>query len=222
VPAQPLVVVLDHGADDLSALAEALGEAGARVVVTAEKRAALVADGLVIAGRARAADVMPALRAIGADQVVDRRLAGGRPVLAVGVGMHVMFAEVVQDGSAVEGLGEWAGVVDSLDAPAGHAEVEVPEGSALFGGLDGARFPVAHEHAARTFPLLDDWPADTRLVVPLVTWSRGDERFVVAIENGPLVGLQVHPESAGEPGAQVLARWVSSLPTTAPATDPSE
>ncbi|WP_421741833.1 imidazole glycerol phosphate synthase subunit HisH [Cellulomonas sp.] len=216
MPAQPLVVVLDHGADDLSALAEALTGAGARVVVTAEKRAALVADGLVIAGRARAADVMPALRAIGADQVVDRRLAGGRAVLAVGVGMHVMFTEVVQDGSAVEGLGEWVGVVDAVGAPAGPAEVEVPEGSALFAGLEDARFHVALEHAARAFPLLDDWPADTRLVVPLVTWSRGDERFVVAVENGPLVGLQVHPESSGEPGAQVLARWVSSLPATAP------
>jgi glutamine amidotransferase len=214
VPAQPLVVVLDHGADDLSALAEALTAAGARVVVTAEKRAALDADGLVIAGRARAADVMPALRAIGADQVVDRRLAGGRAVLAVGVGMHVMFTEVVQDGTATDGLGEWAGVVGT--APAGPTEVEVPQGSALFAGLEDARFHVALEHAARAFPLLEDWPADTHLVVPLVTWSRGDDRFVVAVENGPLVGLQVHPEISGEPGAQVLARWVSSLPTTTP------
>ncbi|WP_235518635.1 imidazole glycerol phosphate synthase subunit HisH [Cellulomonas sp. Leaf334] len=216
MPAQPLVVVLDHGADDHGPLAQALTSAGAHVVVTADKRTALVADGLVIAGRAPAADVMPALRAIGADQVVDRRLAGGRAVLALGVGMHVMFTDVVRDGAVTEGLGEWAGVVDSVDAPPGEVAVQVPAGSALFEGLDGAGFHLPDARAPRTFPLLDDWPADTRLVVPLVTWSSGGERFVVAVENGPLVALAVHPESSGPAGAAVLARWVSSLRPTAP------
>ena len=214
MPAQPLVVVLDHGLDDHASLAEALTRAGARVVVTADKRSALAADGLVIASSATAAGLMPALRAVGADQVVDRRLAGGRPVLAVGVGMHVMFAETVQDGTATEGLGEWAGVVDEVGAPQDPAGVEVPPGSALFAGLEESRFDVSHPHAARTFPLLEDWPADTRLVVPLVTWSTGGERFVVAVENGPLVALHLDPVSSGPAGAEVLARWVSSLPVT--------
>jgi glutamine amidotransferase len=216
VPAQPLVVVLDHGVDDHTQLAEALTRAGARVVVTADKRTALAADGLVIAGRGAAAEVMPALRAAGADQVVDRRLAGGRPVLAVGVGMHVMFTEVVQDGTTTQGLGEWAGVVDAVEPAPVPAAVEVPAGSALFAGLQDARFDVSHPHAARTFPLLEDWPADTRLVVPLVAWSTGDERFVVAVENGPLVALHLDPATSGAAGAEVLARWVSSLPVTAP------
>ncbi|WP_456786371.1 imidazole glycerol phosphate synthase subunit HisH [Cellulomonas sp. P5_C5] len=219
MPAQPLVVVLDHGADDsasLAPLAQALTDAGAQVVVTADKRTALVADGLVIAGSAPAAAVMPALRAMGADQVVDRRLAGGRAVLAIGVGMHVMFTEVVQDGAVTEGLGEWVGVVDSVGAPGGEVAVEASDESALFAGLQDARFDVPHEHAARTFPLLDDWPADTRLVVPRVAWSTGDERIVVAIENGPLVALQLRPESSGAAGATVLARWVATLPTRPP------
>ena len=40
--------------------------------------------------------------------------------------------------------------------------------------------------------------------------------FVAAVENGPLVALQLRPESSGDAGATVLARWVSSLPSTAP------
>lgn len=220
VPAQPLVVVLDHGADDHAPLAQALTAAGARVEVTADKRTALVADGLVIAGRARAADVMPALRRLGADQVVDRRLAGGRAVLAIGVGMHVMFTDVVEDGAVTEGLGEWAGIVDSVDTPPGEVAVREPAGSTLFDGLDGARFHLPDARAPRTFPLLDEWPADTRLVVPVVAWPAGDERFVVAVENGPLVALAVHPESSGEAGATVLARWISSLSPLAPSTSP--
>lgn len=214
VPSQPLVVVLDHGADDHTRLAEALTSAGARVVLTADKQTALAADGLVIAGTAPAADVMRALIALGADQVVDRRLAGGRPVLAIGVGMHLMFTQVVQDGTGTDGLGEWAGVVRAVNAPQEPAAVEAPAGSALFAGLEDALFDISREHAAVTFPLLDDWPADTRLVVPLVTWSTGSERFVVAVENGPLVALHLDPASPGTPGTDVLARWVSSLPVT--------
>jgi glutamine amidotransferase len=210
VPAQPLVVVLDLGADDdHTQLAEALGRAGARVEVTSDKRTALVADGLVVAGSGAYADVMAALRALGADQVVDRRLAGGRAVLAIEVGMHVMFAE----GSGVEGLGEWPGVVEPAPL-AGSVPVEVPDGTRLFVGLQGAGFHFAHPHAARAFPLIETWPEETRLVVPVVTWSAGPERVVAAVENGPLTALQLRPEHSGDPGDQVLARWVASLPTT--------
>ncbi|WP_456846033.1 imidazole glycerol phosphate synthase subunit HisH [Cellulomonas sp. P5_C6] len=209
MPAQPLVVVLDHGPDDHAPLLEALAGAGAQVEVTADKRAALAADGVVIAGSGPFADVVAGLLAVGADQVVDRRLAGGRPVLAIGVGMHVMFAA----GPGAEGLGEWPGSVEPV-AAAGRAQVEVPARSRLFVDLDDAEFHFAHAHAARTFPLLDDWPADTRLVVPVVVWSAGPDRFVAAVENGPLTALQLHPEHSGDAGARVLARWVDSLPTT--------
>jgi len=211
VPALPLVVVLDHGPDDHAPLAEALTRAGAHVEITADKRTALAADGLVVAGSRSFAEVMAGVLAVSGDQVVDRRLAGGRAVLAIGVGMHVMFAA----GPGAEGLGEWPGVVEPVE-PAAATPVEVTDASRLFADLDEAEFHFAHTHAARTFPLLDDWPADTRLVVPVVTWSAGPARFVAAVENGPLTALQLRPERSGDAGAQVLARWVASLP--APAT----
>jgi len=216
VPALPLVVVLDHGPDDHAPLAQALARAGAHVEITADKRTALAADGLVVAGSRSFADVVAGVLAVGGDQVVDRRLAGGRPVLAVGVGMHVMFAA----GPGAEGLGEWPGVVEPVE-PAGASPVEVTDGSRLFADLDEAEFHFAHPHAARTFPLLDDWPADTRLVVPVVTWSSGADRFVAAVENGPLTALQLRPELSGDAGAQVLARWVASLPAPATTGDPA-
>ena len=85
----------------------------------------------------------------------------------------------------------------------------------LFADLEDAEFHFAHAHAARTFPLLDDWPADTRLVVPVVVWSAGPERFVAAVENGPLTALQLRPEHSGAAGDLVLERWVASLPIPA-------
>src|SRR5660397_137173 len=55
-----------------------------------------------------------------------------------------------------------------------------------------------------------------RLAAPHVTWSEAGEsddadRFVAAVENGPLVATQFHPEKSGEAGLQLLRNWVETL-----------
>lgn len=201
----PTVVVLDHGTGDAIGFVAALERAGASVVVTAHKRTALDADGLVIVGDGDLADLMAGLRRTGADQVIDRRLAGGRAVLAVDVGLHAMFT-----GPGAEGLEEWPGAVDA-HVHDGWSTVEIPDGSVLFAGLADVPFRFAHAYAARRFPLLETWPADTRLNAPVVVWAHHDDPFVAAVENGPLVALQLRPELSGDAGATVLTRWVESL-----------
>jgi len=207
VPA-PRVLVLDHGTGDAAGLVAALERAGADVVLSADKRAASEADGLVIVGDGDLASLMDGLRAVGAEQVVDRRLAGGRAVLAVDVGLHAMFT-----GPGGEGLAEWPGTVDE-HVHDGWSAVEVPEGSVLFAGLQDASFRFAHAYAARRFPLLETWPEDTRLRAPVVVWARHADPFVAAVENGPLTALQLRPELSGDAGATVLTRWVESLNAT--------
>ena len=46
----------------------------------------------------------------------------------------------------------------------------------------------------------------------VVTWAehQGD-RFVAAVEEGPLVSTQFHPEKSGDAGARLLQNWVSGL-----------
>ena len=47
---------------------------------------------------------------------------------------------------------------------------------------------------------------------PLVTWAEhGGDRFVAAVENGPLCATQFHPEKSGDAGAVLLRNWVASL-----------
>jgi glutamine amidotransferase len=156
---------------------------------------------------------MAGLRAAGGDQVVDRRLAGGRPVLGICVGMQVMFAQGVEHGVRTDGLGEWPGVVDRLEADVvphmGWATVDPPAGSVLFKGLEHERFYFVHSYAARAFPL--DVPADSPLVPPLVTWAEHGDRFVAAVENGPLSATQFHPEKSGDAGAHLLENWLTAL-----------
>jgi glutamine amidotransferase len=44
-----------------------------------------------------------------------------------------------------------------------------------------------------------------------VTWAEHGERFVAAVENGPLSATQFHPEKSGDAGAALLRNWVRSL-----------
>ncbi len=82
------------------------------------------------------------------------------------------------------------------------------QGPRLFAGVEGERFYFVHSYAARSWTL---HPTDERMAAPRVTWSEHGERFVAAVENGPLSATQFHPEKSGDAGARLLANWVATL-----------
>ena len=82
-------------------------------------------------------------------------------------------------------------------------------GAVLFEGLGDARFYFVHSYAARRWELEPD-PTGT-IEPPLVTWAEHGDRFVAAVENGPLCATQFHPEKSGDAGARLLRNWLSTL-----------
>jgi glutamine amidotransferase len=206
------VVVLDYGSGNTRSAVRALERAGAQVELTADLDAARECDGLVVPGVGAFAACVEGIRRVRGHEVIGRRLAGGRPVLGICVGMQVMFAHGSEHGVETEGLDEWPGVVERLQAPVvphmGWNTVEVPEGSRLFAGIEDERFYFVHSYGVR------DWVLRTngRTRPPLVTWAEhGGDRFVAAVENGPLSATQFHPEKSGDAGAALLRNWVESL-----------
>jgi imidazole glycerol-phosphate synthase subunit HisH len=208
------VVVLDYGSGNLRSAERALARTGADVTVTADPQAALDADGLVVPGVGAFAACMAGLRAVDGPRIIGRRLAGGRPVLGICVGMQILFDRGVEHGHDAEGCGEWPGVVEPLEAPVlphmGWNTVDVPQGSVLFEGLADERFYFVHSYGVRDFPLAHEG-ATGRLAPPLVTWAEHGDRFVAAVENGPLSATQFHPEKSGDAGAQLLSNWLRTL-----------
>ncbi|HEY5134492.1 MAG TPA: imidazole glycerol phosphate synthase subunit HisH [Candidatus Nanopelagicales bacterium] len=209
----PRVVVLDYGSGNLRSAERALVRAGADVLVTADRAEAMECDGLVVPGVGAFAACMTGIRAVHGGEIVDRRLAGGRPVLGICVGMQVLFERGIEHGVDTEGLGEWPGTVEDLHAPVlphmGWNTVDVPEGSPLFRGVEDERFYFVHSYAARRWELIVD--SENPMPPPLVTWARHGEPFVAAVENGPLCATQFHPEKSGDAGARLLANWVATL-----------
>jgi len=211
VTARPDVVLLDYGSGNIHSAAKALEHAGADVTVTADKQAALGADGLLVPGVGAFGAVMMQLESVRGGDIVDRRLAGGRPVLGICVGMQVMFERGVERGADVEGLGQWPGTVGELHADVlphmGWNTVDAPEDSVLFDGLRDERFYFVHSYGATTWGLDGHGP----FAAPKTTWARHGERFLAAVENGPLSATQFHPEKSGEPGIALLRNWLRTL-----------
>jgi len=207
----PRVVVFDYGSGNVHSAVKALETAGADVELTADRAAAMDADGLVVPGVGAFASVMSALRERRGDEIIERRLAGGRAVFGICVGLQIMFDRGVEHGVDTPGLAQWPGVVEKLPAERlphmGWNTVEAPEGTELFRGVEDERFYFVHSYAAQTWEL-EPGPS---FRAPLVTWSEYGARFVAAVENGPLCATQFHPEKSGDAGITLLRNWLGRL-----------
>jgi glutamine amidotransferase len=185
---------------------------GIAIALTADRATIDDSDALVVPGVGAFAACMEGLRGVRGPEIIGRFLAGGRPVLGICVGMQILFERGVEHGVETEGCDEWPGVVERLQAPVvphmGWNTVQVPAGTTLFDGIEDERFYFVHSYGVR------DWTLETndRTKAPLVTWAEhGGDRFVAAVENGPLTATQFHPEKSGDAGAALLRNWVETV-----------
>jgi glutamine amidotransferase len=200
------VVVLDYGSGNLRSAERALARVGADVTVTADRDAALAADGLVVPGVGAFAACMEGLDAIAAREVVEQRDEVSAPVLGICVGMQTLFDLGVEFGVQTKGLCQLPGEVRRLDADVlphmGWNTVSAHPESLLLSQIDPSeRFYFVHSFAA---PAEIDGAA-------VSTATHGRSTFAAVVEKGELRATQFHPEKSGDTGARLLETWVSSL-----------
>ena len=220
----PRVAVLDYGSGNLRSAVRAVERAGAEVELTADPTAAYEADGLLVPGVGAFEACMAGLRSVDGERLIERRLIANRPVMGICVGMQILFGEGIEHGVRTEGCGEWSGTVERLQAAVvphmGWNTVQPPEGSRMFAGLEEERFYFVHSYGVRTWepgggagPWAAEQPTPGGPVAPpQVTWTGYDtDRFVSAVEHGPLWATQFHPEKSGDAGRRLLENWLATL-----------
>ena len=86
----------------------------------------------------------------------------------------------------------------------GWNSVSFPERSRLFAGADpGDRYYFVHSYAALDVAAV---AADE------ATTAEHGDTFLAAVERGPLMVTQFHPEKSGDAGASLLRNWTTALP----------
>lgn len=208
---KPTIAVADYGIVNLGSLVNALEHLGADVVVTSEGQTLLAAEGMILPGNGAFGASKKAMERLSIPRWVGQRVAGGRPVLGICVGHQYLF-DASEEFGKYDGMGEWPGTVKKLATEAvphiGWSEVHPAADTVLFAGLGEERYYFSHSYAVL------EWEFDQSIesmVPPQVSWGYHDGDFIAAVENGPLVGVQFHPELSGRAGLTVLQNWMGSF-----------
>jgi glutamine amidotransferase len=201
------VAILDYGSGNIRSAERAVARAGAEVTVTTDARLATAADGLVVPGVGAFAACMAGLVAVGGPEIIAARRKSGRPTLAICVGHQVLFEAGIEHGLRTEGCGIWPGLVEQLQAERlphmGWNTIEAATSSQLFAGIESERFYFVHSYGVRALPAAAERQ---------ITWAEhAGDRFVAAVEDGPLWSTQFHPEKSGDAGGRLIANWVATL-----------
>lgn len=190
------VVLADYGAGNLRSVSSALARTGAAPLITVDPDVVEAAPLVVIAGVGHVESAARGLAAHGLDEAIRRRVAVGRPVVGICVGMQLLFGESEEGG---RGLDLLAGSVRRVRAPRvphmGWNTLSSTRAAPLLEGLDGNDVYFAHSFAVEPDPAGDD------VVVGVVDHGG---TIVAAVERGVVVGVQFHPERSGSAGARLL------------------
>lgn len=190
--------VVPTGVANLASVAAAMARLGAVMTPCDDAAAVRAADALVLPGVGQFGAAMAFLQQRQLVAALQQRLREGRPTLGICLGMQ-LCCDGSDEAPGVPGLGVVPGQVerfpDAVRVPQmGWNDVAVPHSAALL--QSGACY------FANSF----------RLVVAPAGWSAAladhGGPFVAALERGPLLLCQFHPELSGRCGHDLLRRWL--------------
>ena len=193
---------MDYGSGNLRSAQRAFATTGHEVELTSDLDVALKADGLVVPGVGAFAACMNGINEISAADVIRERRSAGKATMGICIGMQILFSDGLEHGSH-KGIGMWDGVVSELGAPIlphmGWNTVEVSGATNLFKGVEKESFYFVHSYAAK------------KSVGEVQAWTTYGEKFLAAVEDGPLCATQFHPEKSGQAGLKLIANWSAQL-----------
>ena len=192
------VKILRTGAANLASVVAAFERLDADPSITTDFEDVLSAPSLVVPGVGSFAAVVQALTELGLKEPLRQRVLDRRPTLAVCLGLQLL-ASASDEGDGVEGLGVIPGRVrrlpDSVVVPQlGWNRVEAEPTCRLL--QDGAAY------FANSYALPESAPGWS------TAWSEHGAQFVAALESGPVLACQFHPELSGTWGSALLERWL--------------
>lgn len=197
------IAILDYGMGNRRSVEKAFRRVGASVSITADHEELLAADGLVIVGVGAFPEAMRRFTDRGMLEPLRERLQLGRPILGICLGLQLFF-ERSEEHEGASGLGFLEGNVrrlpsDGLKVPhIAWSPVEWAARSELSSGIAAEDSIYYHLHSFASL--------DTEM--PWVTGTAGyGRRFVTAIEEPPLYGVQFHPEKSSKQGLRLLENF---------------
>jgi glutamine amidotransferase len=203
-----LIAILDYEAGNLTSVDLAVRAVGGEAVVTQDPAEVARAERVVFPGVGAAAHCMENLRRLGLDRALREAVERGAPVLAICIGIQLLFERSAEDGGTAC-LGLLPGRVVRFEVPAG-AHVKVPHMGWNEVAVRRPHPVLAHLRPGDECYFVHSFypqPADPALVLAETTYA--GTAFASAVGRGNLVATQFHPEKSGEVGLGILRSFLA-------------
>ncbi len=200
------IAILDYDAGNQTSMLRAVEHLGFTAEITADPAVIARADKVIFPGVGAAGSCMATLAKRGLDTALASAVETKRPVLAVCVGMQLLFAFSDEDGG-VPCLGLLEGIVERFmpDEPS----IKVPHmgwntvahtGDPLFAGIaQDERFYIVHSYYCAPGPDID-----------VIAVSEHGGKFCAGVRHGALAALQFHPEKSGPAGLALIRNFLTA------------
>lgn len=199
-----VIAVIDYGSGNLRSVANAIKKLGYYPSVTGDPGLALDAAAVILPGVGAAADTMHGLEKLGMTDAVRRLIEQRRPLLAICVGLQILFSRT-EEGGGHECLAIIPGKVKKLPQGLkiphiGWNQVKQRFSHAVFEGIpDEANFYFVHSFYAE--------PDDMSVVGGITSY--GVAMCSMLIKDN-LIATQFHPEKSGDHGLKLYANFLKA------------
>jgi len=212
-----MIALVDYGAGNVRSVHKALEVVGAKVRLTRDPDAILIAEKIVLPGVGAFGDCMAGLRRAGLVDALYRVVELARPLLGICVGMQVLFEEGEERGRHA-GLGLLSGRVIRFSFP------PPPTGEGT-----GEGFPLKIPHTGwnqiapvKATPLLHGLPPGAWAYFNHAYRCQAQSEHILAVTDyggpfpsvvgrGQVYGIQFHPEKSQEVGLHILRNFVERV-----------
>ncbi|NQT48175.1 MAG: imidazole glycerol phosphate synthase subunit HisH [Chloroflexi bacterium] len=192
-----MIAIIDYGGGNLRSVANAVARLGYQAEVTNNPHDVLDAAAAILPGVGAAGDTIRRLEKAGMSGAIRELVSDDRPLLAICVGMQVLF-DGTEEGGWHDCLGIIPGVVRRLPLGLkvphmGWNQVRQQVGHPIFDGIpDETNFYFVHSYYAD--------PGDVTVVAGVTEYGVAMCSMLI---KGNLVATQFHPEKSGEYGLRM-------------------
>ena len=192
------VAVIRTGTANLASVLAGLSRAGCKPVLVEDAEAVTNSDFVVLPGVGAFAAAMGQLRTRGLVDAIKERIDAEKPTMTICLGLQVL-ANSSEESPGEEGVGVFEGNVSRFGTGVrvpqlGWNRVAPSDGCSLL--TEGYAY-FANSYRLTGIP--SGWSG---------AMAEHGGQFVAAIERGPVLACQFHPELSGALGAALIERWL--------------